>query len=124
MKKYWSLVADEADKLFVAGIVGKNDDMILSAGRLRGTALLASLEPVEALPAVRPLKQTKPRKTTNKAVTHADAWAHDCPECQAVPGRPCVSLRSTSTRRIGETLSYMHGARADGNRGIANVPPK
>lgn len=124
MKKYWSLVADEADKLFVAGIATKNDDLILSAGRLRGTALLAALDPgpVEALPAVRPLKAARRAARGTRPELTARAFTKSCSSCNAPAGSPCVAVRANPQGKAGETLRYIHGERTGGNRSLRNTP--
>ena len=130
MKKHWKVVTDEADKLLVVGVTDNDNDLILVGGRLRATALLAALEPApETLPPVRPLSN-KPRKAPKRAKTLTEklaleeqVWGNACPDCGVGPGEPCVSLRSTSTRRIGEVLTSVHAKRGNGSRSIPNKPP-
>jgi len=125
--KYMSLVLDETDRLFEQGAAGKNDDLVLAAGRIRGYALLASLEPEpEVLPAVRPIPGKPPRKqraAKRGPAELASYWAQTCPACGASPGHECISIRSTSSRRAGEVLAYMHAERTGGSRAVKNIPP-
>lgn len=132
MQKHWKTITDEADVLLVAGLVDRNNELILSAGRLRGTALLAALEPAEeVLPAVRPLTDKPRQKRRGSPLKRAEmdavlekTWARTCPGCGVGPNEACISLRSTSSRRVGETLTYVHAERTGGSRSIKNIPPE
>ena len=130
MKKYWNLISDEADKLFEVGIVNNDNDVLLTAARIRGAFLLASTEPVEeVLPPVRPLDNKKQRKAPRRSPVSMTPealeaiWAKTCPTCGAKPGEACVSIRSTSNRRIGERVNNVHQERGPGSRSIPNNPP-
>jgi len=70
-------------------------------------------------PVTPPSKKGKrpPRPRKANAVSHEESWAMACPECGVDRGEPCVTLRD------GKSMSYMHSARAGGNRARKNVPP-